>query len=321
MATLGGIGSNMKSAAFRLLRAGRVVAISFGIFQCGKQAGVSEVINDPAGTQRNLLKMMFIQQGATGESKDVAMKRKSRVVGKRIIVSCKEYCLEKYISAKNECTLNDRRIADDEEVRKWAQALQLLRGHEWSFFVINAPTVNAFVHHLLPGKVFIHEGLFTHLKPTDDELAMILSHELAHVIHQHGQARSDLTLGISIMQLVLFTFVDPSGVLPFIFDIALNYMGTGLTNFYSRENETEADLTGVEIAAHACFETREAHKVFGKLSDGDHYWNSTHPSGESRVAYMLEASGLYNPEALGDKCKKMKGFLEDVKKLLRPANS
>ena len=170
---------------------------------------------------------------------------------------------------------------------------------------------------MLPGKVFIHEGLFTEVKPTDDELALILCHELSHIIHQHGQSRTEMTMLLSILQLVLFSFVDPSGALPFVFDMALKYFGTGLENMYSRENETEADLTGIEIASLACFETREAHGVFGRLSGGDHYWNSTHPSGESRVAYLLEASGVHNPEALGDKCKKMKGFLEDVKGLLK----
>lgn len=260
--------------------------------------------------------MVYQTQGATGESKNAVMKKRSRVVGKRILASCKDYCRDKYIKAHN---AKQAGKGDEEEVEKWKVALERLRSHEWSFIVIDAPTVNAFVNHLLPGKVFIHEGLFENVKPTDDELALILSHEFSHIIHQHGQSRNEMTMFISIIQLVLFSFVDPSGVLPFFFDIVLKNFGTGMENFYSRDHETEADLTGIEIAAHACYETRESHAVFGRLSEGDHYWNSTHPSGESRVAYLLEASGVHNPEVLGDKCKKMKGFLEEVKGLLKGA--
>lgn len=260
--------------------------------------------------------MVYKTQGATGECKDPVMKKRSRVVGKRVLIACKEYCRQKCIQANHD-NIHGGELSDPEEKEKWHTALKRLRSHEWTFVVINAPSVNAFVNHLLPGKVFIHEGLFTNVKPTDDELALILSHELSHLIHQHGQSRTEMNMFISIMQLVLFSLIDPSGALPFIFDLAIKQFGTGMENFYSRENETEADLTGIEIAALACYETREAHEVFNRLSEGEHYWNSTHPSGESRVAYLLEASGIHNPEALGDKCKKMKGFLEDVKGLLK----
>jgi hypothetical protein len=311
------------SVAQRLFRAGRIVVISYGIYQCGYQAGLSDVINDPVGTNKTLMQMVYQTQGATGESKDAVMKRRSRVVGKRVLAACKDYCMQKYIVAHSNAQEHGVALSDCEDVVKWKTAVENLRSHEWSFVVINAPSVNAFVNHLMPGKVFIHEGLFREVRPTDDELALILSHELSHLIHQHGQSRTELSVFISIMQLVLFSFVDPSGVLPFVFDVVVKKFGTGMENFYSRENETEADLTGIEIAALGCFDTKKAHEVFGRLGGGDeeHYvsasWNSTHPSGQSRVEYLLEASGVHNPEALGDKCKKMKGFLDDVKVMLK----
>lgn len=317
------------SATVRALRAFRIVGLSIGIYQCGYQSGIADTINDPKGMSEKILKGVLEGNEATGESDNMLMKRQCRHVGKRVLISCKDYCLQKLLEEQakaakkeEELTLEDNN-SNANEVEKWKQAIDILRRHDWTFIVIDASSANAFVNRLQPGKVFVHEGLFHKLKPSDDELALILSHELAHVIHQHADDSSTMNYMLSIVQLALFSLVDPTGLTPFLFDVLLKNIGSGMENFYSREHETEADLTGIEIAAHACFDTKSASEVFARLSDFDESsdWNSTHPNGVSRTNSMREASVYFNPEALGDKCKKMKGLLQDMKDLLGMSRS
>jgi len=307
-----------------LFRVGRVVVITYGVYQCGYQSGLADAINDPLEVSQTLMQVVLKAQNATGESTDAEMKRRSRLVGKRVVASGRDYCAQKQRAAElifNQSSNEEESVPLQEEVEKWRRPVYMLQHHEWSFIVIDAPSVNAFVHDLQPGKIFIHQGLFERVSPTDDELALILCHELSHLIHAHGTASADITLFVSIVQLALFSLVDPSGLLPFLFDIMVKQFGNIFEKVYSREFEEEADLTGIEICALACFDTKNACQVFGRLNGdgGDNSateWNSTHPSSSRRMLYLQEASLLHNPEAHGVKCEQMKSFLIEMRKLL-----
>ena len=54
---MSGFASKGTAIGFRLLRIGRVVGISYGIYQCGYQTGLSTVINDPVGTNETLMQV------------------------------------------------------------------------------------------------------------------------------------------------------------------------------------------------------------------------------------------------------------------------
>jgi len=61
---------------------------------------------------------------------------------------------------------------------------------DWHYIVTTAPDVNAFVTDLCPHRIFVHEGLLKECTPTDDELALILGHEISHLIYGHSEEDS-----------------------------------------------------------------------------------------------------------------------------------
>jgi hypothetical protein len=73
----------------------------------------------------------------------------------------------------------------EESLETWGKALKKLRG-KWEVILIPDASVNAFVMSLCPKKVFVYAGLIEKLKLTDEELALILAHELSHAILDHG---------------------------------------------------------------------------------------------------------------------------------------
>jgi predicted Zn-dependent protease len=79
---------------------------------------------------------------------------------------------------------------------------------------------------LLPRKVFVKEGLLRSLSPSDDELAVVLAHEIAHVVLGHTGSNLEsadrmqaLLLGL---QLVLLSAMDLTGLLSFLLEVALD---------------------------------------------------------------------------------------------------
>lgn len=71
------------------------------------------------------------------------------------------------------------------ELERWNTALEHLTG-DWRFIVIkDKDTANAFVSSNCPKRIFVLEGFFNALNPTDDELGLVLSHELSHLMLDH----------------------------------------------------------------------------------------------------------------------------------------
>jgi Zn-dependent protease with chaperone function len=160
------------------------------------------------------------------------------------------------------------RLVDDcdEEAEQWRQVqLKLRSAGSWSYLVTNSPDVNAFVTDLLPRRIFINKGLFDTVVPTDDELALVLGHEISHLILGHvpeGMKYEAFMLGF---QLLLFSFVDPTGILSFLFDSVVTQLRGFMTAARSRECELEADSLGVIIAGRACFNVERGINVMSKL--------------------------------------------------------
>ena len=77
---------------------------------------------------------------------------------------------------------------------------------------------------LLPRKVFVKEGLLRALSPSDDELAVVLAHEIAHVVLGHtGTESADRMQALLLgAQLVLLSAVDLTGLLSFLLEMALD---------------------------------------------------------------------------------------------------
>src|SRR5262245_26031643 len=173
-------------------------------------------------------------------------------------------------------------------------------GWAWEVNVISSPEVNAWC--MPGGKIAFYTGILDKLKLTDDEVAAIMGHEIAHALREHGRERASQQLaqntGIGLGAAVL----GIGGVA----DMASLAADVTLSLPNSRGQETEADRIGVELAARAGYDPRAAVALWQKmnaLGDGQTpQWLSTHPSAETRIrdleVYAQRVMPLYE-EARG----------------------
>lgn len=302
----------------RGIRVIRVCILSFTIYGAGYRSGMADNIENPEEMKENLLKTIILQSGAMQilDSNTPDSKRLTKI-GNRIIEAAKFYCNEKLeIEKEKEKQLK----GSSTDLEAWEAACKRLRG-EWSINYIDSDIPNAFVSNILPRNIFIQQGLITHIKPTDEELALILAHEISHLIHNHSNNLTALKGFLAALQLISFVFVDPTGGLGFyLFDIIFSKAENIYYAAFSRELETQADQTGLEIAAKACFETRGAGNVFLKFAeyrgvDGTKSgWTDSHPADAERVEYLRKASQEHNPEVHETHCKEVQAYLSLFKK-------
>ncbi|MES2561685.1 MAG: M48 family metallopeptidase [Pseudomonadota bacterium] len=153
----------------------------------------------------------------------------------------------------------------------------------WEIHVIDDPQLNAWA--MPGGKMAVYSGLIDKLRLTDDELAAIMGHEIAHSLREHARERvsREMASGVAL------------GVAGAV--LGLGQLGQSLANAvaqvtfnlpHSRTHETEADRLGVELAARAGYEPHAAVSVWQKMlqagGSGGPQFLSTHPSPESRLA-------------------------------------
>ena len=162
----------------------------------------------------------------------------------------------------------------------------------WEINLISSKSVNAFC--MPGGKIAFFTGILTTLKLTDDEVAVIMGHEIAHALLEHGRARMSeqvlKNLGIGVAAALLNLGQLSTSMLGQAADLAI-------TLPFSRQHETDADLAGMEIAARAGYDPRAAASVWRKMaqlaqqSGGGQPppFLSTHPSHASRIK-EIEAS-------------------------------
>jgi Zn-dependent protease with chaperone function len=165
----------------------------------------------------------------------------------------------------------------------------------WEVNLIQSEQVNAFC--MPGGKIAFYTGILEKLKLTDDETAMIMGHEMAHALREHARARvakSNATgIGLSIAA-QLFGLGQ-------LGDIAANLGTQLLTLKFSREDETEADLVGLELAARSGYQPRASVTLWQKMAANSGGSNasflSTHPSGPDRIreleSNVPRVQGLY----------------------------
>ena len=156
------------------------------------------------------------------------------------------------------------------------------RDWPWEVQLFNANTINAFC--MPGGKIGFYLGILERLALTDDEVAMIMGHEMAHALREHSRerlAKNQLTgIGASVLSSVLG--LGDMG------RMAMDY-GAQLTMLkFSRDDESEADLIGLDIAARAGFDPRAGITLWRKMGaaskNAPPQWLSTHPSGNNRIA-------------------------------------
>lgn len=178
------------------------------------------------------------------------------------------------------------------------------RAHQWQWEVnlIGSKQINAFC--MPGGKIAFYTGILDQLKLTDDEAAMIMGHEMAHALREHARARLAKTQATSV-GLSLGAQLLGLGDLG---NAAAN-LGTQLITLkFSRGDETEADLVGLELAARAGYNPDASVSLWRKMGEatsgqGGIAFLSTHPSGPERIRQLEQnvprVQGLYQAARRG----------------------
>jgi predicted Zn-dependent protease len=155
------------------------------------------------------------------------------------------------------------------------------RQWRWEVNLFGSPELNAFC--MPGGKIAFYYGILEKLKLEDDEVAAIMGHEVAHALREHARERmgkSLVTNGVVQLGSALAGLGN--------FGHALANMGAQLATLqFSREDESEADLVGIELAARAGYDPAAAVRLWQKMTEMSKgqppKWLSTHPSHESRI--------------------------------------
>ncbi|RYZ06222.1 MAG: M48 family peptidase [Comamonadaceae bacterium] len=172
----------------------------------------------------------------------------------------------------------------------------------WEVNLIGSKQINAFC--MPGGKIAFYTGLLDQLQLTDDEAAMVMGHEMAHALREHARARVAKEQGTgALLQLGAQLFG-----LGQLGDVAANIGTQLITLRFSREDETEADLVGLELGARGGYQPEAAVSLWekmGKASGGSQgpAFLSTHPTGPDRLARLREnvpkVRGLYQQAVAG----------------------
>ncbi|QSI75427.1 MULTISPECIES: M48 family metallopeptidase [Niveibacterium] len=169
-------------------------------------------------------------------------------------------------------------------------------GWHWEVNVLTSKEVNAWC--MPGGKIAVYSGLIDQLKITDDELAAVMGHEIAHALREHAWERASQAMNAQIGLTVIGIALGASGSTMDMAGMAYQAM-FALPN--SREQETEADRIGVELAARAGYDPRAAISLWDKMGrlagNSQPQWLSTHPSQASRqkdlAVYSAKVMPLY----------------------------
>ena len=170
---------------------------------------------------------------------------------------------------------------------------------KWEENVLTSKDVNAWC--MPGGKIAVYTALLERLNLTDDELAAVMGHEIAHALREHARERMGRQLAtqtataVGSIALEIFTGVHIDPELTGTVSQAVFVLPN------SRENEQEADIIGVELAARAGYDPRAALTLWQKMaqasSGGPPEWLSTHPSNETRMrelqVYVQKVMPLY----------------------------
>ena len=169
------------------------------------------------------------------------------------------------------------------------------RQWRWEVNLIGSKQINAFC--MPGGKIAFFYGILDRLKLRDDEVAMVMGHEIAHALREH--AREQMGKGLATRGAVEL-------------GAAIFGLGTGgrlladagrqvATLKFSRDDETEADLIGLELAARAGYDPNAGVTLWQKMAEASQRSSvemlSTHPSGPTRIstiqANLPKVAGLY----------------------------
>ncbi len=203
------------------------------------------------------------------------------------------------LNGKRQIESGTPRVAKVVEItdRLIAQAIRLRpdAAHwKWEVQVIDDPkTVNAFC--MAGGKMAIYAGMWDKLHASDDEIAMVMGHEISHALADHTRERMSVAYSTGIGAQVLAIAIGAGDLGAQMMQRAAVY-AIQLPN--SRESESEADQIGIGLAARAGYDPKAAVTLWekmGGLGGAPTEFLSTHPSPQHRAARLKELGAQLLP--------------------------
>jgi predicted Zn-dependent protease len=166
---------------------------------------------------------------------------------------------------------------------------------KWEVILLGSPQINAFC--MPGGKIAFFWGILARLQLSDDEVAMIMGHEMAHALREHARERmgkSFATRGALELGAALLGLGNTGRYVASMGEQMLSLV-------FSRDDESEADLVGMELAARAGYNPAAGVTLWQKMGEvskgGPPEFLSTHPKGPTRIkdieATLPKVEGLY----------------------------
>lgn len=155
----------------------------------------------------------------------------------------------------------------------------------WEVHTIKSNDLNAFV--MPGGKVMFYTGIIDRLNLSDDEIAAIMGHEMAHALREHARERLSrqyaTQTGIGVAASVFGLSQNQAQLANIAGDV-------GISRPHSRTQESEADQIGLELMARAGFNPNAAITLWQKMQRAESseppQFLSTHPNSSNRIANL-----------------------------------
>jgi len=167
------------------------------------------------------------------------------------------------------------------------------RDWKWEVNLLNSKQVNAFC--MPGGKIAFFTGILQQLQLNDDEVAMIMGHEMAHALREHARERMGKTAATrGAIEIGAAIFGLGSGG-----RMVADLGGQLLTLRFGREDESEADLIGIDLSARAGYDPKAGVTLWQKMAVASKgappQFLSTHPSGPTRIKDIQTALPQVEP--------------------------
>jgi len=169
-------------------------------------------------------------------------------------------------------------------------------GWKWEINLLRSDEINAFC--MPGGKIVFYSGIVDKLQLTDDEIGIVMGHEMAHALREHSRARMAQQTATNIGASLLSQLFGLSNVGNAVLGASVNLLGLR----FSRDDETEADAVGLELAARAGYDPRAGIVLWQKMqalrsSGAAPQWLSSHPADANRIEeirrHLPEVMPLY----------------------------
>ena len=175
-----------------------------------------------------------------------------------------------------------------------------LKDYKWEYNLVNDPSVNAWA--MPGGKIVFYTGILP-ITQTETGVAVVMGHEIAHALADHGAQRMTATYGQQIGAVLGNVAIQDSenrARFNQVYGIGSNL---GVLLPFSRSHETEADRIGLQIMAIAGYNPDEAANLWRRMKansggEAPPEFTSTHPSNDTRIKNLTEWAPDAKKEAL-----------------------